>query len=135
MLPALTQDGSQDINKNVRSTHKRDNSFRDPCAEALEDREPWPCVGVSAIDCNATYASLALARQGLGIAIVEPLTATGLPVQGVRQIPLAFDIPFRWSLITAVGRPLPSSVEAIIEHMRETKVQADRTIGDTAALT
>jgi hypothetical protein len=25
MLPALTQDGSQDINKNVRSTHKRDN--------------------------------------------------------------------------------------------------------------
>jgi hypothetical protein len=28
MLPALTQDGSQDINKNVRSTHKRDNSSR-----------------------------------------------------------------------------------------------------------
>jgi hypothetical protein len=22
--------------------------LRDPCAEALEDREPWPCVGVSA---------------------------------------------------------------------------------------
>lgn len=89
----------------------------------------------SVIDCNATYASLALARQGLGVAIVEPLTATGLPVQGVRQIPLSFDIPFRWSLITAVGRPLPSSVEAIIDHMRETKVQTDRTIGDTAALT
>jgi hypothetical protein len=25
--------------------------LRDPCAEALEDREPWPCVGVSAHPC------------------------------------------------------------------------------------
>ncbi|KKB12179.1 LysR family transcriptional regulator [Devosia geojensis] len=79
-------------------------------------------VANSVIDCNATYVSLSLARQKLGIAIVEPLTVMGLPLQGVRTVPLSFDIPFRWSVITAVGRPLSASVETIIHHMRDTAV-------------
>lgn len=70
------------------------------------------------IDSNATYVSLALARQGLGIAIVEPLTTIGLPIEGMSAIPLSFDISFRWSVITALGRPLSPTAEAIIENIK-----------------
>jgi DNA-binding transcriptional LysR family regulator len=64
--------------------------------------------------------SLSLARRNLGIAIVEPLTAIGLPLEGVKVIPLSFSIPFRWSVITAIGRPISSATEVIIEALRET---------------
>jgi len=74
----------------------------------------------SVIDCNATYVSLSLARRNLGIAIVEPLTAIGLPLHGVKVIPLSFPIPFRWSVITALGRPLSAATEIVIRAMHET---------------
>lgn len=70
------------------------------------------------IDSNATYASLALARQGLGIALVEPVTSHGLPLTGLKAVPLSFHIPFRWSLITALGRPLTPTVEALIQQLQ-----------------
>lgn len=66
------------------------------------------------IDCNATYASIALARKGLGIAIVEAATISGLPLSGVKTIPLAFQIPYRWGVITAAGRPLSRTLEALL---------------------
>lgn len=75
------------------------------------------------IDCNATYVSLSLARQNLGVAIVEPLTAIGLPLEGVQIIPLSFPIPFRWSVVTALGRPLSPSVEMIIQEMKSAALE------------
>jgi DNA-binding transcriptional LysR family regulator len=70
------------------------------------------------IDSNATYASLALARQGLGIAVVEPITSQGLPLAELKAVPLSFHIPFRWSVITALGRPLTPTVEALIQRLQ-----------------
>lgn len=69
------------------------------------------------IDSNATYVSLALARQKLGVAIVEPLTGMGLSMSGLKTLPLSFNIPFRWSVITAMGRPLTPVVEALIGQL------------------
>lgn len=66
------------------------------------------------IDSNATYVSLALARSGLGVAIVESVTLTGLPIKDVVILPLAFHIPFYWGVITATGVPLPATVERLI---------------------
>jgi DNA-binding transcriptional LysR family regulator len=76
-------------------------------------------VPAAIIDSNATYVSLALARRTLGIAIVESLTSFGLPLAGVTAIPLSFDIPFRWSVITALGRPLSPAAEALISHLHQ----------------
>lgn len=73
----------------------------------------------SVIDSNATYVSLSLARMGLGIAIVEPVTLWGLPLQGVKVLPLSFHIPFQWALVTAAGRPVISEVERLIMTSRE----------------
>jgi DNA-binding transcriptional LysR family regulator len=69
------------------------------------------------IDSNATYVSLSLARAGLGVAIVESLTISGLPINDVAILPLAFHIPFYWGVITATGVPLPSTVQRLISSI------------------
>ena len=71
------------------------------------------------IDSNATYVSLALARAGLGVAIVESATLSGLPVDGVQILPLSFNIPFFWGIVTAVGIPLPSEVENLMASIEK----------------
>ncbi|WP_205749011.1 LysR family transcriptional regulator [Frigidibacter oleivorans] len=70
------------------------------------------------IDSNSSPVSIALARQGLGIALVESLTSTGLPVAGVSVVPLAFRIPFRFGIITAAGRPLSPLVQRLIDALQ-----------------
>ncbi|MDP3339248.1 LysR family transcriptional regulator [Frigidibacter sp.] len=70
------------------------------------------------IDSNSSPVSIALAREGLGVAVVEPLTMTGLPVAGVAVIPLSFHIPFRFGVITAAGRPLPPLVQRLIGDIK-----------------
>lgn len=72
----------------------------------------------SIIDSNATYVSLSLARMGLGIAIVESVTLWGLPVQGIRVLPLSIHIPFHWGIVTAAGRPVSSEVEHLVAAAR-----------------
>ena len=72
----------------------------------------------SLIDCNSTPVSIALARDGLGVAVVEPLTTTGLPIEGVAVLPLSFLIPFRFGVITALGRPLTPLVERLIGDIK-----------------
>jgi DNA-binding transcriptional LysR family regulator len=71
------------------------------------------------VDSNATYVSLALARAGLGVAIVESVTISGLPIEGVAILPLAFHIPFYWGIITALGRPSPVTIENFIHSLEE----------------
>ncbi|HEY4200379.1 MAG TPA: LysR family transcriptional regulator [Devosiaceae bacterium] len=71
------------------------------------------------IESNTTYVSLSLARKGLGIALVEPLTGMGLSMTGLTTIPLSFVVPFRWSVITAMGRPLTPVVKALIQKLCE----------------
>lgn len=69
------------------------------------------------IDSNASFVSMSLARQGLGIAIVEPLTARGLALDGLVQIPLSVRIPYRWGVVTPAGKPLSPVVERIIAEL------------------
>lgn len=67
------------------------------------------------IDSNATYVSLALARTGVGVAVVESATIAGLPITGVRVVPLAFHVPFHWGVITASGRPMAPVISRLID--------------------
>ncbi|WP_288430870.1 LysR family transcriptional regulator [uncultured Agrobacterium sp.] len=80
--------------------------------KALKDRGVAP-AGV--IDSNATYVSLSLARNGLGVAVVESTTMVGLPIDGLTVLPLDFHIPFYWGVITATGLPLPTTVQKLID--------------------
>lgn len=70
------------------------------------------------IAVNASVTALLLARAGLGIAIVEPATAYGAPLQGGAVRPLDIGIPFLWSVVTAAGRPLPAALVALVAALR-----------------
>ncbi|MCJ8141129.1 LysR family transcriptional regulator [Falsirhodobacter halotolerans] len=70
------------------------------------------------IDSNASSVSVALARQGLGIAVVESMTLRGLPVDGVVSVPLGFALPYRWGAITPAGRPLAPATALLIDLIR-----------------
>lgn len=66
---------------------------------------------------NSTLNALQLARQGVGLAIVEPVTALGVPMAGVAIRPLDVAIPFLWGVATALNAALSPSAEALIAHL------------------
>lgn len=69
------------------------------------------------IETNSSMNALALVRSGLGVAVLEPLTASGAPLQGVAVRPLDTDIPFFFGVITPQSRPLSGPVQALIDAL------------------
>lgn len=71
------------------------------------------------VDSNATYVSMSLARAGLGVAVVESITVSGLPVKDLAVLPLSFHVPFQWGVITALGRPARTTIDHLIDALEE----------------
>jgi len=57
------------------------------------------------IETNSSLNALGAVRAGLGLAVLEPVTALGLPVEGVVIRPLDIRIPFLFGVITPEFRP------------------------------
>lgn len=74
---------------------------------------------LSIMAMNASLPALLAVRAGLGVAVVEPATAHGVPVEGVAVRPLDAAIPFLWGVVTPAGQPLAPVVEALIEALRD----------------
>jgi DNA-binding transcriptional LysR family regulator len=72
------------------------------------------------IDTNSTLNALQLARHGAGIGIVEPVTAFGVPMDGVVIRPLGANIPFIWGVVTALNAPISATTQQLIEHLDTT---------------
>jgi len=58
-----------------------------------------------------------MARAGLGIALVDPFTARGVPVEGVVVRPIGCHIPFFFGLIPAFASPLSDVARALIDEI------------------
>jgi DNA-binding transcriptional LysR family regulator len=69
-------------------------------------------LGVMATNNSQTAA--AMVRAGLGVAIVEPATAYGAPLDGVVVRPLDVAIPFLWAVVTPAGQSLAPGVATLI---------------------
>ena len=67
------------------------------------------------IETNSSVNALAMVRAGLGVAVLDPLTAHGMPLAGVRVCPLDTDIPFFFGVITQQGRPLGRRPQALAD--------------------
>ena len=61
----------------------------------------------------------AFVRQGLGLAIVNPLTALDFAGRGLHIRPLTRSFPFRVSLIVPAHRPKNLLVDAFTETLRD----------------
>jgi DNA-binding transcriptional LysR family regulator len=73
--------------------------------------------GDALIETNSSVNAQALARAGLGVAVLEPLTAYGAPLEGLAVRPLDTDIPFVFGVVTPQARPVTPPVRALIDAL------------------
>ena len=71
---------------------------------------------------NTTINAALLVRAGLGVAVVEPATAHGAPIEGVVVRPLDVEIPFLWGVVTPARQPCSALVTALIDAVYESAV-------------
>lgn len=87
--------------------------------------EALPRAGAAndTVETNSSVNALALVRSGLGVALLDPLTTHGVPMQGVRSQPLDSPIPFFFGVIVPDGRPPTKRLLALSEALREAATQ------------
>jgi len=69
------------------------------------------------LDTNTSLIAMQMARVGLGVALVDPFTAMGVPLEGVVVRPIACNIPFFFGLISAFASPLSDVARALIDEI------------------
>ncbi|MBK5569853.1 LysR family transcriptional regulator [Ensifer sp. SSB1] len=82
--------------------------------EALEAADVRPN---RVIATNAANNAVQMASLGLGIAIIEPATAYGLPSAPVVVRPLDVEVPFLWAILSAASRPLSAGVQELVQRI------------------
>lgn len=66
---------------------------------------------------NTAAATAALARTGLGVAVIDPATAYGLPLAGLAVRPLDVAIPYVFGAFTRAGKPMTPTLAALVEAL------------------
>lgn len=69
------------------------------------------------LDTNTSLIAMQMARVGLGVALVDPFTAMGVPLEGVVVRPIACNIPFFFGLISVFASPLSDVARALITEI------------------
>lgn len=69
------------------------------------------------IETNSSANILACVRAGLGVAILEPVSAWGMPLEGVVIRPLAEEIPYFFGVITPVSRQINATTQSLIDTL------------------
>ncbi|MEO7150966.1 MAG: LysR family transcriptional regulator [Burkholderiaceae bacterium] len=69
------------------------------------------------IETNSSINAQALVRAGLGVAVLEPLTAHGAPLPGLVVRPVDTDIPFFFGVITPQSPALTAPVQALVDAL------------------
>jgi DNA-binding transcriptional LysR family regulator len=69
------------------------------------------------LDTNTSLVAMQMARVGLGVALVDPFTAVGVPLEGVVVRPIACNIPFFFGLISAFASPVSDVTRALIDEI------------------
>ena len=75
-----------------RIRHKIDMVLNEKCVVANE-----------VMSSNNSLNAILAAREGLGIAIVDPVSAYGIGLRGIKVVPTEQDIPYEWALFRRVG--------------------------------
>lgn len=71
------------------------------------------------LETHSAVAVCAMVAQGLGVAIVNPLTARACASDRLVVRPLAFSIPFQVHALLPLHRPAVSGVDGLLEALRE----------------
>lgn len=71
------------------------------------------------IETNSSVNALAAVRAGLGVSVLEPITAYGAPMAGVAIRPIDLDIPFFFGVITPQSQTLTPACQAMADALAE----------------
>jgi DNA-binding transcriptional LysR family regulator len=71
------------------------------------------------IETNSSVNALAAVRAGLGVSVLEPITAYGVPMPGVAIRPIDLDIPFFFGVITPQSQPLTPACQAMADALAD----------------
>lgn len=63
---------------------------------------------------NSSLNAMMAARAGLGIAVVDPVSARGIPVAGLQIVPLETEIPYEWGLFRRRGGALETVEDRLV---------------------
>ncbi|MDR5815644.1 LysR family transcriptional regulator [Caballeronia sp. LZ033] len=76
------------------------------------------------IETNSSLNALTAVRAGLGISVLEPVTAYGTPLTGIAIRPIDADIPYFFGVISRDAVPLPP----VAAHLVDALADAARTL-------
>lgn len=76
-----------------------------------------------AIETNSSVNALAAVRAGLGVSVLEPITAYGAPMAGVAIRPIDLDIPFFFGVITSQSQALTPACQAMADALAQAAAQ------------
>ena len=108
-LAALAQRRLITMSNPFRLRHRLDAEL------AQAGRSPERCAAL--IETNSSINAQALVRAGLGVALLEPLTAYGAPLPGLVVRPIDTDIPFFFGVITPHSPALTAPVQALADAL------------------
>jgi DNA-binding transcriptional LysR family regulator len=91
--------------------------FRRRIDKAFQDARDTP---LHMLDTNTSLIAMQMARAGLGVALVDPFTAHGVPVDGLVVRAIDCHIPFFFGLISAYASPRSEVTQALIDALGET---------------
>jgi DNA-binding transcriptional LysR family regulator len=69
------------------------------------------------IETNSSMNALTAVRAGLGISVLEPVTAYGMPLTGVAIRPIDADIPYFFGVISRDAIALPPAAATLIDAL------------------
>jgi DNA-binding transcriptional LysR family regulator len=108
-LAALAQRRIVTMSNPFRLRHRLDAEL------ARVGREPDRRAAL--IETNSSTSAQALVRAGLGVAVLEPLTAQGAPLAGLVVRRIDTDIPFFFGVVTPESRPMTASVQGLADAL------------------
>lgn len=71
------------------------------------------------IETNSSLNAMMMVRAGLGVAVLEPVTAHGVPLAGVVTRALDTDIPFLFGVVTRQAAPAQPSMGALMAALAD----------------
>ncbi len=71
------------------------------------------------LETNSSVNALAAVRAGLGVSVLEPITAYGAPMAGVAIRPIDLDIPFFFGVITPQSQTLTPACQAMANALAQ----------------
>jgi DNA-binding transcriptional LysR family regulator len=68
---------------------------------------------------NASLNAIMAVRAGLGLALIDPVSAVGVPVEGIVTRPIDATIPYFWGVATPAASPPSPAAQAVIAAAAE----------------